>query len=107
MSASRDENIDEYKELLENLPGLDQFQLISHLFKFSIEFGEDEDTEKMRTLLKKAVVEELLKTIISDKDSYESLLIATRRQLHFGAMEKGYGCCCAGCPFIERNTTVM
>ena len=88
---------------MENLPGLDRFQLISHLFKFSIEYGEDEDTEKMRTLLKKAVVEELLKTNISDKDSYESLLIATRRQLHFGAMEKGYGCCFAGCRFIGEK----
>ena len=90
---------------MENLPGLDRFQLISHLFKFSIKYEEDEDTEKMRTLLKKAVVEELLKTNLSDKDkdSYESLLIATRRQLHFGAMEKGYGCCFAGCRFIGEK----
>ena len=73
--------------------------MISHLFKLSVEIEDGEDTEKMRLLLKKAVLAELLKTKLSDseKDRYQSLPTAIGTQIKYGTLEKGYGCCFSGC----------
>ena len=83
-----DTAVGEYKEMLKKVTEYDRFELISHLNKFSIVFSELEDTEKLRNVLKKVILEELVKSNPSN-ECYQSLLTVTKNQLKFRAHERG------------------
>ena len=77
-------------KMLENVGQMDRFELNSSLHQFSVEVTDSEETQTMRNLLKKAVVEELLKTNVVNKSKYMKILEITKSQLHYANLEKGY-----------------
>ena len=64
-------------EVFENIQSFDRFELKTHLHRFSIEVNEDEDTVRLRQLVKKVILEEILKSEISNKSYYSQCLKET------------------------------
>ena len=84
---------------MEKIPKFDRFELKSKLFRFSISVSETEETTKMKNLLKKVVLEELLKSNVN-RDFYVKAYKEAIDQLNLGSSETGYPCCLVGCRFL-------
>ena len=69
-----DDRLQEYMDMLRNLLKFDRFELKSSLMLFSIKVSEMEDSERMRNILRKVLLEELLKTNISNRNHYVTCL---------------------------------
>ena len=94
---------DDYKRMLDNVENMDRFELKRNLHQFSVEVCDNEETQTMKTLLKKAVVEELLKTSDGNKSNYEIILDIANSQLHYAYLEKGYKCTLVGCRYTGNK----
>ena len=83
---------------------MDIFQIKSKLDLFSIQVPDGEDVEKLRNILKKTLLEEILKVDIEDREFYETCLKETFEQLALVTRPKtGYVCCLVGCKFRGKN----
>ena len=89
--------------MLENISQFDRFELKSKLHQLSVEVADNEETGTMRNLLKKAIVEELLKSNVGNKLHYQNILQVTKNQLHHAYQQKGYPCTLVGCRFIGKR----
>ena len=68
--SSESDVIDEYTEMLGKVDGYERFELMSQLGRFSVVYGDTEETEMMRFGLKKVILDELMKTNVSNKQFY-------------------------------------
>ena len=79
---------------------LDRFEIKQNLIKFSIEALTNENTERLRLLLKKALIEEIIKGGVVDDDFYKTCLEETSNALSLdGQADAGYPCTLVGCRF--------
>ena len=86
--------------LFENILRLDRFELISKLNLFLINVNDTEETEKMRNLLRKVVLEEILKNSETiDRDFYALRLQQVIDQLNLDSEVPGYPCVYIGCRY--------
>ena len=95
-----------YIKSFQNILNLDVIQIKSKLDLFSVQFSEDDSPEKLRNLLKKSLLEEILKAEIEDRQFYEVCLNETIVSLAFAASGRKpeYSCCLIGCKFqTERH----
>ena len=86
--------------LFENISRLDRFELIAKLNQFLINVNDSEATEKMRNLLRKAVLEEILKNSETiDRQFYALRLHQVIDQLNLDSEIPGYPCVFIGCRY--------
>ena len=86
-------------KVLDNLRNLDQLELIVNLNSLSVQYSQDWECEKLRMLLKKVLLEEILKTKC-DTNLYTVCLNETNVALNnWGQVDAGYLCCIMGCRF--------
>ena len=85
--------------LFENVSQLDRFEIKTKLIQFSINVPDNEGTEKMKNILKKVLLEEILKTDIDNKSYYSSRLKEVIDYLFLGSNSEKYLCCLAGCRY--------
>ena len=79
---------------------LDRFEIKQNLIKFSIKALTNENTERLRLLLKKALIEEIIKGGVVDDDFYKTCLEETSNALSLdGQADAGYPCTLVGCRF--------
>lgn len=90
-------------EIFENIQTFDRFELKTHLLRFSIEVNEEEETVRLRQLLKKVILEEILKSEISNTNYYSQCLKETVGQLQLVVAENGYRCAYVGCRFLGNR----
>ena len=87
-------------KLFQNIVNLDRVELLVNIARLSVNYVPEWDTEKLRLLLKQAVIEEILKTDC-DKIFYGTCLDETKVAINnWGNVETGYPCCILGCRFI-------
>ena len=80
-------------KIFESILNLDRFQIKMHMNRYSIEIHQDEVTERLRMILKKVVIEEILKAGCENSNFYRVYLKETIDSLAIGsAVESGYLC---------------
>ena len=101
------EDLQFMKILLETLKTFDRFTIKMHLNRFSVDSSGSEETESLRLVLKKAVLEELLKD--SENELYRTTLTETLSALALSNSEAGgYPCCLVGCRYKgERHRSYI
>ena len=85
--------------MLNNIRNLDRLEILVNLERMAASFSQDWDVEKLRLLLKKALLEEILKTDI-DQHLYVTCLEETLIAINeWGVVDSGYPCCILGCRY--------
>ena len=96
--------------LLDNVNHLDRFELLKSLNEFAVCSSDCDTTERLRLLLEKAVLDEILKLseiIASEKESYVSRQKYLSNQLALGIFN-GYHCSYSGCRYqAERHRNLL
>ena len=90
------------EKLFENILNLDRITIKMHLDHLLLEISDSENTEKLRLLLKKTLLEEIMKTDCVDQTFYRTCLNETRSTLEnmeYGSIDTKYQCCYVGCRF--------
>ena len=91
-------------KLFQNITNLDIFEIKSNLDLYQVQIPEDSDTERLRNILRKTLLEEILKTNPVEKDFYTECLREAIDQLPMRTyQDAGYSCCLVGCKFISEN----
>ena len=87
--------------LFENIHKLDRFELVSKLDQLLVDVSNsDATTEKLRNLLRKVVLEEILKSSdIADKSHFASRLQVVIDLLNSEGNVNGYPCAFSGCRY--------
>ena len=60
--------------MLDNVKDLDRLQIRNRLAQFSVSVYDNEDTEQMRRILTKVILEEILKCDVQNRDCYTRML---------------------------------
>ena len=91
----------EYEKLFHNIHNLDIFQVKANLDLYSYQYSQNEDGEKLRFILKKCLLEEILKTDHADRNFFQTCLRETFNHLASVGLggEVGYSCCLVGCKY--------
>ena len=91
--------------LFDSILILDRFEIKAHLTRFSSTFLQNEDTEKLRLILKKIILEEVLKEPTVEEYFYQTCLNETNAALALGGtpVNSGYACCLVGCRFTGQR----
>ena len=94
-------------KMFENISSLDRFQILSNLDRFSSTVQVNEDTEKLRLVLKKVLLEEIIKSKYGDQNFYITSLNEISNALAHNRSD--YSCSLVGCRFhdvLHRNYIV-
>ena len=73
-----------------------------HLNLFSQQIQDTEGTAKLRNLLKKHLLTEIMKSG-EDQEFYRICLAETNNALNIGNKETGYRCMLVGCKFLAKR----
>ena len=92
-----------YVKLFHNIHNLDLFQIKSNLDLFSVQYLHIEDTNKLRNILKKELLEEILKNDDDDREFFATCLGETVAQLAGTSEKAGYPCCLLGCKYLAKR----
>ena len=95
--------IEEKVQLLESVYLLDRFELDTRLRQYNFDVPENEDTEKMRLLLKQVLLEEILKSDIDNRNYFSNYLKEVVDHLFLGITSEKYQCCFAGCRYYGQR----
>ena len=88
-----------FVKLLDNLRNIDHIEVVVNLDRMMVQYSPDWESEKLRLLLKKSLLEEILKSDC-DRDLYTVCLEETSAALNnWGQVDAGYLCCIIGCRF--------
>ena len=82
--------IEEKVQLLESVYLLDRFELDTRLRQYNFDVPENEDTEKMRLLLKQVLLEEILKSDIDNRNYFSNYLKEVVDHLFLGITSEKY-----------------
>ena len=85
-------------KLFENIGKLDRFELKTKLMHYSLEVSVNKYIEYSRNILKKVVLEEILKSEVQNRNYYSACLKEVIDHFYLGSSEK-FLCCLAGCRF--------
>ena len=89
------------KELWNNCEEKDVIEIKYHLNRFGLTDAHEDDLEQMKVQLKIAVLEEILKTEVQQRDYFEKCLAALKQKLK--RKQSGYDCCFSGCTFRTKK----
>ena len=76
----------------------DRFQILNHLHCLSVDIARETPTQHLRNVLKKTLLEEILKT--NQSICYHNKLLEVLQTIED---DKGYRCCKSGCRAIEKR----
>ena len=86
--------------MLDNVKDLDRLQIRNRLAQFSVSVYDNEDTEQMRRILTKVILEEILKCDVQNRDCYTRMLQKVLDETYYGAdINEQYLCCIPGCRY--------
>ena len=98
LSNDEQQRMETFIGIFDNIPNLDLIQIKTNLDFFSQQYMHSESLEKLRYLLKKVLLTEILKCDHVDKEIYQTCLEETNSMLGIG-QETGYSCFLVGCKF--------
>ena len=86
------------KDILTGVDEMDRFQIRAQLHRLRVFDIARDELYQMRLLLKKGLLEEILKIEVGNRDVYSDKLKEINSLLQYKA--KGYSCCLVGCRFV-------
>ena len=96
--------LDMYITLFQCAHNLDLLQIKSNLDLLEVKYNQDDKIETLRNLLKKKVLEEILKEDHDNKTFFETCLLETNEWLDNSlSKETEYPCCLVGCLARSKN----
>ena len=101
MDGDRDFVASECENIFNNIQNLDLFQIKANLDNFFPNYNQSDGTEKLRLVLKKSLLEELLKFQNENSSFFQRCLNETNERLSSvgGDKDVGFACCFIGCKF--------
>ena len=93
------EGLDLFISLFHSAHHMDLIQIKTHLDLFHHQYDQEEDIERLRNILKKALAEEICKSDLDDENKlfFETCLQEIRSWL--STVDTGFPCCLIGCKF--------